>query len=24
VTPLLAYRTWIIDTARKFNAAVGP
>ena len=24
VTPLLAYRTWIIDTARKFNATVGP
>jgi secreted trypsin-like serine protease len=24
VTPLLAYRQWIIDTAKKFNAAVGP
>jgi secreted trypsin-like serine protease len=24
VTPLLLYRDWIVDTARKFNSSVGP
>lgn len=24
VTPLLLYRAWIVETARKFNSAVGP
>jgi secreted trypsin-like serine protease len=24
VTPLLLYRAWIVDTARKFNSSIGP
>jgi hypothetical protein len=24
VTPLMLYRAWIVDTARKFNSPVGP
>ena len=24
VTPLLLYRDWIVDTARKFNSPLGP
>jgi len=24
VTPMLLYREWIVDTARKFNSPLGP